>query len=730
MYNGDTKEFNIEQPKDESVNEIIEIRDGEDVETLEDEIINNMTYEEPEVEEEQPKKKNKNIFKVIKNKWNDLTKKQKIIAIAIIAVVLIALIITLIFVLKKDEEVIEEPVVLEADNYRYENGKLYFLDKDGEDIGSYECTNKKETLCYVAYSSNEDNFDIEKNIYKDETDVQKRMSIINENYVFIYDNKNKNEDNIILYSIKENADYEAFKLVKEYNLEDDYIIAKNESGYYGVLLFNKEGYEEVIEFKYDYLGVITENKKENKYLVGVKDNKWYLIDFKGVEKTKAYDNEIKNYSDSLLSIENASEYYLYDFKGNLKTDESYDYINFYDEYVILIKEEKLYIVDKDLNKLYEEVIKVNMTSEDNYNSINIFDKKTNKLVETKSSYKLEINNNTINLFIKNGTEEVEKQINTFDSLVSKNYPYINYFGGILYFYSDEAKTELIGSYECTNPNDITSENSSLSNCYIATNSEFSDNDMSYAKNQIGTLPIFNNRFVFIKDTPSLTSKETMNINLYDLKSNKKLGSYRAIDAGIYNGKNGVSFAETTGALIVAKNTKDYYGILKINLSEIVSLENVKFSSKYKNIEEINGNYIIQKATDTYYMINNQGEALTSEFSGKIMGYKNNYVKVKNGDNYSVFSYKGEEVSKNKFKYIELYDTFYVGVDANNKANIYTYVDDTAVFTENISLEITNNYREGKSFSASINGASYKLTINNTNGSTTVYDSATVVNIVE
>ena len=728
MYNGDTKEFSLEETNDESVNEIIEIRNGEEIETLEDEIIDNMTYEEPKVEETKKKKK-KNIFKAIKDKWNDLTKKQKIIAIVITAAVLIALIVTLVLVLKNNEdEVVEEPVVLEADNYRYENGKLFFLDAEGNDIGSYDCVNKDETLCYVAYSSNEDNFDIEQNIYEDETIVNKRMSIINDNYVFIYDNKTEDEENIILHSITENADHESFKLVKEYDLEDNYVVAKGDSDNYGVLLFSEEGYEEVIEFKYEYLGIITENKEENKYLVGVKNSKWYLIDYKEKEISKGMDYEIKNYSDSLISVVNENnEYYLYDFKNNLATEESYDYINFANDFVFLVKDKELFITDKELNKLYEEGIKL---KEGDYNKVNIFNKETGKLVESKYAYGISINNNTINLSIKNGEEEEVKLINTLESVVSSHYDNVNYFGGKLYFYSDAEKTNLLGSYECTNANDIASENSNLDNCYIATNSEFSDTDMSYAKKAIGTLPIFNNRFVFIKDTPELTSESTMNITLYDLKSDKKLGSYRAIDAGSYNGKNGINFVETTGALLIAKNTKDYYGILKINLSEVISLENVKFNDKYKKIEEIYGNYIIQKSTDTYYMINNKGESLTSEFSGKIMGYKNNHVKVKNGNNYSVFTFDGTEVNKTKFNYVELYDNFFAGVDSSNKLNLYTYTSETPIFSESIALSITSNYREGKSFTATQTGTSYKVTIYNVNGSTTTYDSATVVDNIE
>ena len=192
MYNGDTKEFNLEEPTNDNVNEIIEIRNGEEVETLEDEIINNMDSEKKV--DEKPKKKKKNVFKTLINKWNELSKKQKIITIIIASLVLLGLIITLIFVFKKDKnEVKEDPVVLEADNYRYENGKLFFLDADGKDIGSYDCVNKNEKLCYVAYSSDEDNFDIEQNVYEDESIVLKRMSITNEDYVFIFDNKNEKD---------------------------------------------------------------------------------------------------------------------------------------------------------------------------------------------------------------------------------------------------------------------------------------------------------------------------------------------------------------------------------------------------------------------------------------------------------------------------------------------------------------------------------------------------------
>lgn len=716
MYNGDTKEFDFTENDDESVNEIIEIRNSEEVETLEDEIINNMSYKEPK--EEAQKKKKKNIFKVIKDKWNDLSKKQKIIFIIIGVIILLAIVIALIFLLKKDPVTKnpEEPVVLEADNYRYENGKLFFLDSDGKDIGSYDCENKKETLCYVAYSSNEDNFDVEKNVYEDGTEVLERMRIINDNYVFIYDNASENDGNIIIYNIKENSTSESYELVKQYNkynLVKDYVVAKTTDGVYTLLLFNENGYEELLEEKYSYLGIITENKSPAELLVAQKNDKWYLIDFEGKEKTKAINYEIKEYNTKYISVINENgEYLLYDYQNKQVTEETYDYINFTFDYVLLVKNQKLTVFDSELSKLHEEPFKL---QEDNYIDTNIFNEESGKLIENHYSFSLVMpqESNSIVVYINDGEDIKETLINTLESVVNKNYDNISYFDGKLYIYGDAEKNNVLGVYECSNKNIITSEDSTLDNCFIASNSEFSDNDMNYAEKRIGLLPIFNNRFVFIKDNPELTSAETMNIILYDLASSKKLSTYRAIDAGVFNGKQNVSFVEGTGLLLIAKNTKDYYGILKVNLSEVSSLANVKFGDKFKNIETINDNYLIQKSTDTYYLIDKTGTSISSEFSGKIMGYKNNYVKVKNGNEYSVFDLDGEEISNKKSKYVELYNTVYAAVDANDNINLYKYNDEsqTPLCASSYKLGITSNYKEGNSFSVVENGDSYTIEIN-------------------
>ena len=64
----------------------------------------------------------------------------------------------------------------------------------------------------------------------------------------------------------------------------------------------------------------------------------------------------------------------------------------------------------------------------------IFNKKTNKLVDSKYSFDAMLNNNTIELTIKEKNSDTTKLINTLESVVSKKYANINYFDGKLYFY--------------------------------------------------------------------------------------------------------------------------------------------------------------------------------------------------------------------------------------------------------------------------------------------------------
>ena len=117
-----------------------------------------MTKEQESKKEEEETEKEKNVFKKIAAFWQKLDKKKKIAIICGGIVLLILLGVGLFFLLRKNPEpaLPDEPdVIIEMNNYRYENGSLVFLDGDTE-LGRYECENKNENQCAVAYLSSEE----------------------------------------------------------------------------------------------------------------------------------------------------------------------------------------------------------------------------------------------------------------------------------------------------------------------------------------------------------------------------------------------------------------------------------------------------------------------------------------------------------------------------------------------------------------------------------------------
>src|SRR5699024_3654495 len=165
---------------------------------------------------------------------------------------------------------------VEKDNYRYEDGFLVIIDAEKNELGTYECTNKNEELCYVAYYSNEDDFDTNKRVYENGVPVDIRSDIFNDKYVFIYDNTTKEDGNVILYDLENNENVGEYELVKEINEEK--VIAKDLDENYGVLDLSGE-IEETIAFNYDYLGYILESSA----IVGANNNNYVLLSMDGEE---------------------------------------------------------------------------------------------------------------------------------------------------------------------------------------------------------------------------------------------------------------------------------------------------------------------------------------------------------------------------------------------------------------------------------------------------------------
>ena len=139
------KEIN-ESEENKPTNEIIEIDENEE--------ITNTQYDLNTIKESSKQTKQKK-----PSKWSSLSKKAKIIIIVsiVLVVLIIAFVLIYFLVLKKDDnkDNYKEPtVVIEKDNYKYEDGKLIFIDSNKNELGIYECTNKNENICYVAYFSN------------------------------------------------------------------------------------------------------------------------------------------------------------------------------------------------------------------------------------------------------------------------------------------------------------------------------------------------------------------------------------------------------------------------------------------------------------------------------------------------------------------------------------------------------------------------------------------------
>ena len=140
--NKDILEEEIDKEKEEEAEEALAEKNIAMAEALMEEESKEETTDNEEIETLEPVKEN--IFTKLKNKWNSLDKKKKIlfsIILALILVLIIAGIVLLVALLNKDhkddktnnENPVEEVTVL-ADNFYYKDGKLYFLGDNEEEV--------------------------------------------------------------------------------------------------------------------------------------------------------------------------------------------------------------------------------------------------------------------------------------------------------------------------------------------------------------------------------------------------------------------------------------------------------------------------------------------------------------------------------------------------------------------------------------------------------------------
>ena len=685
-----------------NTNEIVEIDENEE--------ITKTQYDLKEIEDNnKSKKKDKKVKKP--SKWSMLPKKTRIIIIVSIVLVLLIIIgVLLYFFVFRDrtpeEKRPEDPVVIvEKDNYRYEDGFLVILDEDKNELGTYECSNKNEELCYVAYYSNEDDFDTNKRVYENGVPVDIRSDIFNDLYVFIYDNTTKEDGNVILYDLENNENIGEYELVKEINEEK--VIVKDLEEEYGVLDLSSI-VKETIDFKYDYLGYILESSA----LVGANNNNYVLLSLDGEELSDNIPGEIKNFNNKHISVEIDNDYYIYDYEGIRQREDSYDYIRFVDSYIVAADNKKLYVFDNDVYPLNLDGIRIDSSK---YNTELIFNA---ELVQTGKE-------EAFNAYVEDGYFKIENNgkytnIKIAESTFSKNMAYISYFQGKLYFYGDEEKEEVLGSYACNYANDVTSSTTELQNCFIAKETKVLNTSEDV---NVGYLPIYNERFVFITDTSRPNAND--NIILYDLKNNKKLATYKEVDARVYSDDLSISFIETAGTQVVAYSIKnDSYLVINIESSDVTGVIEAKQDNGDTNVSVsmLGENYLFKRSNGTYHLYNPDGDEITSKIETKneIVDYKGNYILVNNNKEYTIYSLDGPVIKSSK--YIILEDTYYITVNEENKIGVYTFNHGDKDLAKDLDL-----YIDGKDIPNEIsyglksgNVLSLTYTINDTKEVTEIY----------
>lgn len=647
-------------------------------------------------------KKKKDNKKSLKAKWQNLSKKKKIIFIGSSIIILIILIVIIVILcLPKEEKEPEkkEPdktpsVIVEKENYIYKDGNLSFIDEDNNEIGTYECKNKQENLCYVENYNSNSNLDSSKMVYEDGSSIPIRSKIYNNKYVFIYDNAQETDGVITLYNITDKKSEGVYKEIKG-SVDSNYVILKNSNNKYGTIELTDTGIKEKIAFSFDNLDKLSASNK----VVAETNKKHFIYNMDGKLESKGLSYDIKSYNDKYIVADN-NGYYVYDYSGKLVIDESYDYIELLNDYAVLIKNQTLYLKDYKNNKYIEEGIKL---SNSDYNVTNVYNN-DKVLVETKKAYEVNIEENILTVTYMSKNTEKTTTINLDEGKLSKNLAYLNYFNGNLYFYSDEDETKLLGTYTCSNKNNINKDTKNLSNCYVA-----SDTNLINGTNSgelLGWIPIFNERYVFIAD--NLDSKNPT-IILYDLKNKKTLSKYSKIDTGSYTKENKITFKNTNATYIIGENKSNKYGVIKI-------AEDVKgiIGFNYKNISKIRDYYVAEESAGTYLLLDSNGNEVTSKYGYKIIDYKGKHLKVENDGKYYVYDFEGEKIEETGYLDITLEDDYYVVITNENKLDIHRYDNEDFKLNPEGTITVSgpNDYE------VSLNSKGYVIKVKSTN---TVYN---------
>lgn len=697
---------NLEE-KDEEVTEEADVEDLDENMEKADLVFKTEVETKEEVKEELAKEKKENIFKKLAKKWKSLDKKKKIIVICVAVVLVLLIAVGIFFLVSGNDGPLDDTpdVILESDNYRYENGTLIFLDGDSE-IGRYECEHKDETLCEVSYLTNDDAFDKTRMIDENGNDLTLRSQIYHNRYVFVTDRESTDTERIILYDMQENSTVQELKSVASY--DDNYVALENTDNYYGLAQINDGEFKMVIPYEYEAVGVLPDQEEITRVMVQ-KDGSQYISDLSNKVLTKAFDETIVGANDRYVKTKDSEgAYHVYDYNVTELKDKTWDYVVLLTDYMITVEDKKLFVMNYEGSPMNREGIALN---NENYNAVETYEEL--KLIDTEKSFDYELTGTLLNINVYNGSDKENHSINLNEGRLSSSLAYLEYFDGKLYLYSDQDKNTLIGSYPCDTRNEVGDGTSSLERCRIASESfmrETTGNTKETDESgKLGWIPVIGKRYAFIADGDTIV--------LYDFTDSKKLATYSNVDTRSYTGVSEVTFTDASSVSFIAQSKNSgKYGVARISSGGVTPL--IAFEAN--SIKGL-GNYYVVEKDGTYALYDLDGSKKSDDKTSPIVDYHGDYLKTYKDNSYFVHKFNGSVNDQNSHTYIELYDEYYVTVD-NKDINIYNY--DGENLTANLSsgtrdllkVQIDNFYGSGaKAFSVTFSGEYANVIITTASG---------------
>ena len=232
------------------------------------------------------------------------------------------------------------------------NNKLYFYYND-KLLSTYECSS-----CTLA-SSSIDDINYHTNYYKSENN--ELASVINEYYGLFKEN-----DNIILYNLVNSKKIDAYKSIKNYNIDatSKFAITEKSNGM-GVIFFDLSS--STIPNEYEYISLpahIIDNKLDTSKFIVKKENMWSIISANKEVDVAPIIDEIVDFNDNYYITYANDTYHVYD-RNNIEYLENLPKTNVYGvgKYIFVLNNNQLFIYENCLSP----VIKIMELP--NYNSI-------------------------------------------------------------------------------------------------------------------------------------------------------------------------------------------------------------------------------------------------------------------------------------------------------------------------------------------------------------------------